>query len=258
MERPPERNTTLPAEAAAELESVQKLRAKFEENKTILPILGSLCWEDRKLGVLGEQPAATARTKLAVAVDHAGNIRQLLLQDRTLPVWAHLTLVRPVFEGSVQTNWLLDPNVSAPERVGRAVGAAVGDLKWRRKAEDDARARGWTPSAKFQSAAAREKEVRDQAEVAGIAIVPMPDTSSLLTKYSLIAGSSDAYLWRYTSGVLHTQVWAALVGDVEHYKGDAFSWERHEADVELSGNIIVAAIRHLARAINVFVEYLEP
>lgn len=258
MARPPERDTTLPARAVTELERVPALLDDFEAHAKLPPILGSLCWADRKLGVLGERPNATASMKLAVALEHAGNVRRLLLDCRTLPIWSHLTLLRPVFEASVQATWLLDSSVTPDERVGRAVGAALESLDERRKAEDALRARRWTPSASYQSATARADQVTSQAAKAGIAITPMLDTVSLLGRYSLVAGESNSFWWRYASGVLHTEIWAALLGEAEQWTGETFWGQRHEADVEAAANIIVAAIHHLDAAVKAYVNYVEP
>jgi hypothetical protein len=221
-------------------------------------IVGSRHAEDRKVPKLGERPGATASAKLAVAVEHADNIRRLLLEDRTLPIWSHLTLARPVFEASVQTRWLLDPALSATGRIGRALGAALDDLEWRRKAEDDLCSLGWTFSANHQKAEDRRKEVEGQAATAGISVIPLLDTTSLMGKYSLVPGKSDSYLWRYLSGVLHTVVPATAVGETEKYQDGALSWERHEASTELTGDILVTAIQHLESAIRACVSYLEP
>jgi len=257
MARPGERDAALPPLLAQELARVPTLHAAYEPRAMMLPIRGSRCWEDRLLGVLGERPGATASTKLAVAFDHADLVRRLLMEVKTLPVWAHLTLVRPVFETCVQVRWLLEPN-SPRERVGRAVGAALSDLRWRAMIEADMRGIGWTPSASAQSGTDRSAEVARQAADAGIPAATMPDTTRLLRHFGLIPGRSQSYLFRFTSGVAHAQIWAALSGDVEQYHGETFSWQSYEANTDLTASILVAAVRHLELAGSAFVAYHEP
>lgn len=259
MARPPERTIRLPQRAVAELERVPSLLERFEARAGQPPILGSLCWADRRLGILGERPAATASMKLAVALEHADNVRRLILEGRTLPAWAHLTLLRPVFEASVQARWLLDSTVTPGQRVGRAVGAALDSLVERDKAEGDLIALGWTRSEKFKSVPERKDEITKQAAAdVGIEIKPMLDTVNLLGKYSLVAARSDSIWWRYASGVLHTQVWATLEGDIERLTGEASWGQRHEANVDLAAHVIVIAIRHLDAAVEAYVRYVEP
>ena len=259
MARPPERTVRLPQRAVAELERVPELLERFEAHAGQPPILGSLCWADRRLGILGQRPSATASMKLAVALEHADNVRRLILEGKTLPAWAHLTLLRPVFEASAQARWLLDSTVTPGQRVGRAVGAALEGLGERDKAEGDLLALGWTPSEKFVSVSERKNEITRQAAAeAAIEVKPMLDTVSLLGKYSLVTGRSDSIWWRYASGVLHTQVWATLEGDIERLTGEASWGQRHEANVHVATQVIVTAIQHLDAGVMAYVRYVEP
>lgn len=256
--RPAERHVRLSAEAVADLAGVPDLRSEFEAT-TPVPLVGSPNWSDRAAvsGPLGERPGASASAKLALAIDHAENVRQIVLDHATLPAWAHLTLARPVFEASVQVRWLLEPGATPRERVGRAVAAALKDLYWRSQIEGDMRAAGWTPSASFQTAAARVAEVRAQATDAGIPTIRMPDTTQLMADYSLEAGRSDAWLFRYTSGVLHSQGWAASIGDAEHFVGETYSYLRHETSTDISVTVLAAAARHLAEALKAYRRYMD-
>jgi hypothetical protein len=256
MERPTEQRTTLRVDAATELERVVALRDQFESHRTIAPIYGSVCWEDRRIAHIGERPVATAGTKLAVALDHALMLRQLVVEDRLLPIWSHYTLARPILEASVQARWLMDPTVTTEVRIGRAVGAALEDLDWSRKVTDELAAGGlMAPTTK---SADRAAEVAKQAKDANIAPIQMLDTTSLLGRYGLFPNQADSILWRYLSGVLHMQMWAALQGSTKHYSGDAHSFQHHEADDDMSANAVVASIKHLAEAVMAHSAYLEP
>ena len=219
------------------------------------PIRGSLCWADRLLGRLGERPGATASTKLAVAFEHADNVRELLLVRKTLPVWAHFTLLRPVFEASAQARWLLDPTIDPKRRVGRAVGAAIAGLGWRAGAEAELKTAGLTLK---HSAAERRAQVLEQAREAGIRPVRMPETTTLLRALRLVPNRPEAYLFQYTSGVLHAQAWATLLGDTEQVVTETLIGSRQEANVDLTGAILIAAIRHLATATDAFRDYVAP
>jgi hypothetical protein len=254
---PAEKRVEISGEAVADLARVPELEGEYEAIASV-PVIGSMNWSDRAAvtGPLGERPGATASMKLAVAIDHAENVRQIAINHQTIPTWAHLTICRPVFEASVQVRWLLDARETARERVGRAVGVAMKDLDWRSQIEDDMRAAGWTPSPSFKVAGARKAEVRKQAK-GKVTIVDLPGTATLMEIYRL-GTSSDAWLFRYTSGVLHSQGWASALGDVERFIDETRSTQRHEANMDVSLTILGMAARHLGEAVKAYRLYMEP
>jgi hypothetical protein len=241
------------------LERVPALRTRLEALPAA-PLAGSTCWSDRYLGPPGERPAATAGLKLAVAIDHLSALRQQILGSGstpgTLPVYAHLSLLRPVLEASVQTRWLIADGIPPKERVGRAVSCALSDLGWLEEAEADLRATGWAPSASYAGATAPRDHVRQDALARGLTLVKMPSTTRLMRDFALDSPARDAMLFRYTSGVLHVQAWASLMGGGAPELTPTGLLIRLEADEEVAVGFVAAAIGHFERAVDEYERYL--
>lgn len=222
------------------------------------PLIGSTCWADRRLGPPGERPSAIASLKLAVGADHLNALRLLVIVAKAIPVYAHLTLLRPVFEASVQVRWLIADGISPEERVGRAVSCAISDLGWLSEAEKDLRMKGWTPSPTYPGASVRSASVRQDALDRGLPVHGVPPTTTLMRDFALGGPGEDAMLFRYTSGVLHVQVWASTIGASEPELTPLGLVQGMEADEDVAVGFTAAAIRHFERALDDYERYLSP
>jgi hypothetical protein len=108
------------------LAKVPELKDQLEAMDLAHPLSGSLLLQDRLAGWGGSLPGSFASSKLEMAADHLF-AWQCLTGGSTvwLPVYAHLTLLRPAIEASVQARWLLDPAADPRARIARALGVAT-------------------------------------------------------------------------------------------------------------------------------------
>ena len=112
------------------LAKVPELKDQLEATDFAHPLSGSLLWQDRLAGWGGSLPVTFASSKLEMAADHLFAWQSLAGGSiTTLPVYAHLTLLRPAIEASVQARWLLDPAADPRARIARAVGIRIQDLE---------------------------------------------------------------------------------------------------------------------------------
>jgi len=242
------------------LDKIPGLRKRFEAVELGHPLIGSREANDRLVRYGGDRPGGTASIKLSMALDHLTTWRNVIRGARVIPVCSHFTLLRPVIEGAVQSRWLLDHSVDGAMRVRRALGAAIADLKWRGDAEADMfRHPSWTRSSDYVTAAGRIAEIQKEAASAALAPVPMPSTTKLLRDFALHAPGIDTFAFRFTSGVLHGQVWATLMGDVQKTQvGETLSSFIHTGNQETAAGFTACMVEHFEAAVLEFEGYVEP
>lgn len=220
------------------------------------PLVGSREFQDRRVAYGGDRPGGTACLKLSVANDHLLAWRNLILEARSFPVWAHFSLLRAGIEASVQSRWLLDPAANPCERVERALGAALSDLEWLQKLEDDI-ARDPSGSPDHASAVTRASELKQGAREAGLTPANV-DTIELLRRYSrqpLI----DVVAYRYACGVLHAKLWATLGGDSETVAaGATMRTDKFTADEGMAAGMTTTAVNLFIAALRDYESYVVP
>lgn len=119
-----EEHETLSEALRPTLERVPALRTMFEAIKLGTPLLGSCEAADRTRR-FGELPSSIARQKLSVALDHVTTWQRYLLVAGWMPAYAHLTLLRPVFEASVCR--VIERVPSGPNRAANRPSARSND-----------------------------------------------------------------------------------------------------------------------------------
>jgi hypothetical protein len=240
------------------LERVPDLRARFEAVKLGAPLLGSLQAGDLQVPQ-GSLVGDIAHVKLSFALDHLRTVRHLLVEARWMPTDAHLTLLRPVFEGAVQARWLLDPSATPQMRVSRAYGALLADLEEQRKIEQEASGDPDWPKQASGWAVARTQQ-RKQEAIAACLLPEHLTTIDLLERYGLQPHHRDAVLFRQASGILHSQTWAAI-----HFGEDVVVGQTatrrdtiHYADQQQAAQMAAAAVDLFEAALSGYETYVDP
>lgn len=242
------------------LERIDHLWQRQNDAKPGTPAPGSLEAIDRQ-HPLGAHPVIPTTIKLAVALDHLIIWSKFYREvpDHPLPSYSHLTLLRPAFEASPQIRWVLDPGVDSVVRIGRALGVEVNNLNWRVRVEANLRDDEWPFSAQFVTAEIRMAELRAEADAAGVKIVNLPDTTSLVREMSPRYPAGDVMFWQVTSGVLHAQEWASLLGDhTVTREGKPYQIIEHTADVSFALTATEAAVHQFELALAALERYLAP
>jgi len=112
----------------------------------------------------------------------------------------------------VQARWLLDGSITADERIGRAIGAHLANLRWRGKFEETLTLGGQSMTSECRQRSSRIDELKTNATAASIRHIGVPSTTQLMSDYSLFGGMTGVMMWQHTSGVLHAMEWATLAG----------------------------------------------
>jgi hypothetical protein len=238
------------------LERVPGLAARFAAVKLGTPIIGSSEFEDRRVSYAGSRPGDAATIRLVVAVDHLALWRHLALEDHLIPIWAHLSLMRVAIEGAVQARWVLDPTVNPSERVERALGLALDDLRWAVRAMNAmAQDPNWSPE-HGEKMVHRKAEVEDGARDAGLT----PKRSTTEAKVERFCHRPfDLLAYRLTSGVVHAQVWASLQGKSETVARTAtMTTEKIEADQGTAFLVTRTAVDLFEDAVSDYEAYIQP
>ena len=138
------------------------------------------------------------------------------------------------------------------------MGAAIADLRWRGEAETDMLLHpSWKPSVAYVTAAARIAELEQQAAAADLRPIPMPSTPKLLRDYALHAPGLDTFAFRYTSGILHGQSWAAVMGDLRT-AGETIGGFIATGDQGVAAGFTASAVEHFDAAVRAYEGYVEP
>ena len=239
------------------LEPIPGLKDRLEAVDLRTPLVGSHYSVDRCLSYGGDRPGLTTLNRLSIAMDHLLTWYRIIFEAQFIPVHAHVTLLRPAIEASVQARWLLDATVSPCDRVGRALGLALDDLNERRKIEDD-----WSKDPGYhqvgQTALQRADQLRDQAKAADIE-PQYRDTIALLRLYPLHEYATDLAVFRFICGVVHGTIWASIHGQIETVEaGATVSTYKQTSDQAEAGMLTQAAVAQFAAALTVLEAYVEP
>lgn len=167
-----------------------------------------------------------------------------------IPLFAHMTLLRTAFEGTVRCRWLVDAKASAVEITRRVALATYEDIVERRKfLESMAEA-----DVLLRRARRREKACLKLIGRCGWTsrngIVPPINVADLFRDYALTDQGGGIWLWRVTSGFAHGREWALTSGEiVGQVRGEA-GHRRVEirASKPIAGNVTMVAAILLADA----------
>jgi hypothetical protein len=240
------------------LDAIPPVKAAFDKLRLGTPIIGSAEYDDRRLPH-GDFPGTTANGRLSIALDHLLMWYRVIREARFMPVWGHLTLLRPTFEASVQARWLLDLKADPETRVRRGIGVLVADLEELRKVEDEMTLMGWAPTGSYVRAGARIAARLALAAAESQEPIGVLDTVSLLRRFPQVGGHSDVIAYRVTSGVVHANVLATLMSEMDRIDGGVtVSTHRLTASQSLASGFTAAAVAHVRAAVQGLETYMEP
>lgn len=119
-------------------------------------------------------------------------------------------------------------------------------------------ASGWAFSSTYRDAASRRTQLEWEAGAHSITPEHL-DTASLMRMYQQFGGDPDVFAWRFTSGVLHTQEWAALMSQIERLGGRVTIGEfKSTANQTTAIRMTTAATSHFEAALGDYASYVEP
>jgi hypothetical protein len=156
-----------------------------------------------------------ATQAIMASIDHL-NAWRLLVDGPTIPMLAHLTLLRGSLEGAVRCQWLVDRTLDSRIRVARGFAAKRDDQIERRKFEASSEGRPRPPRTTGKTAdervadldAARQATLDPSDVTVGIPSVRFADTTSLM-----VAAGYERW-FRLTSGATHGKEWAYMAADL--------------------------------------------
>lgn len=232
------------------------LKARFEAVEVGTPLLGSSEWNDRATGWGGDFPSHFGSSRIMAAADHLVAWRAMLIDGKCLPVFAQYTLLRPVFECSVQARWVLDHSQSPTVRIGRSLGMRLEDLRGRDVIEKDfANWPAWTRPGRL--AADIRPEIIAKAEAHGVKPIVVLDTASLMSKYAVVLSPPDVVFYRLTSAVVHGEGWIHSIGDTETLsQGATMGTHRLTGNQTMTTILTRAAADHLEAAVRELAAYV--
>jgi hypothetical protein len=195
------------AELRRELAGLDELWRRRETTLRALAAPGSLAAADAPLPD-ARFVSMYAGQALGTALDHLAAWRSLL-NGPTLPMVAHLTLIRGSLEGAVRCRWHVDPTKDAGTRVGRGFAARRADQVERSKYEASKEAPPGPERTSGKSAIERLAELDDPDAVrardaAGIGPVGYTKITNLMIDYGLERP------YRLASALAHGQEWPLL------------------------------------------------
>ncbi len=248
----------LEADLGRALDLIPPLKARFERIELGHPIRGSHEYADRLLP-LGEHPGLLASGRISLALDHLVTWYRIIAEGQFMPAYAHLSLLRPSFEGGVQARWVLDATVEPRLRVQRALAVVFDDLEEQRKLETAMRACGWSPSSGYVDAVETRRRMEGQAADLGMTLIGMRDTTGLVHDYRLFDGETDVATFRITSGVLHSKTWAGLLGELARSNvGVTMSTITSTGSQTTAVGFTAGAAAHVDAAVKALEGYVEP
>ena len=253
--------------AATALARIPDTKKRYEDVSADLglPLVGSLEWQDRRAGWGGDWPGSFASVTLDVAVDHLHTWWLLCTRpNATLPVYAHMTLIRSVIECAVQVQWFIDTAQSPEVRIARALWERLRNLECSVTVENEIRRKdpekvALLADATTPDATERLRQLRAEADARGLSPVKMLATVSLLERYPRREGSDDVLWWRYTSGIAHGRMWATLQNEREVVRAGATMTRYKESAIPgVAAGLTVVAVDRVERAIDELGRYREP
>jgi hypothetical protein len=203
-----------------------------------------------------------AAAGIQVSHDHLSAWRFLHNSAPQVP-FAHWTLLRASIEGSAVTRWICGGPAGAS--AGRGVGAQQADFEQRQGFEGRMKsAMPWAPPPQVD-AVTRVKELRAEAEEAGIVPVRFPGSTRLIA--STLPGADlggvtidSEVLYRLLSAAAHSRMWGMpILGDAT--RGQELASAPQLADTSLTAPADIVwlltkwSVTCLARALSDFEAY---
>lgn len=230
------------------LASVEDLRARAGTIQRT-PRPGSLLAVDMNSPV-GTYVIDLASMKVAVAGDHLMAFDLLANGMHRIPTWAHLSLLRAATEAALEARWLLDGELEAAERIGRAVGRQIYDYQERSKAEKELRLLPEWPPPDLIPATTWIAELEQEAGDAGVTPLGYPGATEVARSLRTCGQGLDVYFLRFLGGAVHGVQWATAVVDIQAIEPDgAFSAVHAKASALGTWYATRCAIAHYSEAI---------
>jgi hypothetical protein len=205
----PAMNPAVATRIREELARLDKLWPRLEAARRAPPAPGSNAAKDNGL------PEARfvnlhAGQALWSAIDHLNTWRLLLEGAKvpTVPILAHVTLLRGAIEGAMMCRWLLEPGKPPMTRVARGYAAQLDEYCERARYEASKES-GGPPHFRGVSAPERIAELVEKQTDAGIRSVGLADPTSLAMKYG------QERWFRLASAAVHGKKWALLATDFD-------------------------------------------
>ncbi|MFI7592815.1 hypothetical protein [Micromonospora sp. NPDC049359] len=207
-----------------------------------------------------------ASNAVGTALDHLRTWYNILACDLgklPMPILAHYTLARAVYEPSLHTLWLLDATATSRDRIGRGYAMELKSLQDMRKFQDAANPSEANAQAlidRVLDGAARDGFLALNKNGARKLTVPLKDMTALFNDYDGPETPERKPEWRYRmlSGLAHGRRWAVVgnAAEIETATDEGYfmrpNWQflQHFADY---------TVRITSRAVAAFFEYrFEP
>ncbi|MER7996761.1 hypothetical protein [Micromonospora chalcea] len=203
-----------------------------------------------------------ASNAVGAAIDHLRTWYNMVACDLNkfpMPILAHYTLARAVYEPSLHTLWLLDINASSRDRIGRGYAAELQSLHDMRKYQVAAKPSEANAQALIErvlDGAADDGFVTLDENGARRLTISMRNMVYLFNEYDRpeIPGRKPEWRYRMLSGLAHGRRWAVVgsSAEVETATEDGYfirpNWQllQHFADY---------AARIASRAVAAVIEY---
>ncbi|NYH40316.1 hypothetical protein HNR22_000043 [Micromonospora jinlongensis] len=203
-----------------------------------------------------------ASNAVGAAIDHLRTWYNMLACDLVkfpMPILAHYTLARAVYEPSLHTLWLLDATSTSRERIGRGYAMELQSLRDMRnfqKAAKPSEANAQALIDRVLDGAASDGFVTLDENGARRLTVPVRNMVDLFNDYDgpEIPGRKAEWRYRILSGLAHGRRWAVVANaaEVETATDEGYlirpNWQylQHFADY---------TVRIASRAVSAVVEY---
>lgn len=242
----------------AAVDEIQSMEPRMAAIEITTPLADSLYEADRRAGEeYGTLPLLTAAGKLAVALDHLQAFATMA-EGEGLRRFASMSLLRPAFEAGPAARWLSDPAVTAHERLGRAFGAAVDNLEWSHRAEEDMVAAGWSPGPEYRRGQDRRTSLEEWATTCGVRIVRSSAVSLLRLYPATRDPNMDVVAFRFVSGLLHGHEWAVMIGDFDGTPGTDPVRVGTTINPDIAAGWVQAAVEHFRLGLAALERYAAP
>ena len=204
-----------------------------------------------------------AVTAIRAALDHLRAWKNLLTAGQ-VPTYAHLSILRTAHEAALGTLWIVEPGITAPERLARGVAAQAADYEERRKLEAAIGLTNATPPGRLGGD--RLADLMAEAKTLGltrldrrgdtILTVSVPATVDLFDRFEPVPPRARGqFVYRLYSGYAHAKQWALLLGAQRQAPYDEHG--RTIALTQASDDVAVAATHRTVNAVERAIDALE-